>query len=83
MDRPKCSTNLLDMAFISPNLVKHDIQIQIGDNLDSDHLPIEASTDAPPQRNSYINHTKYKFDQTDREIFELTLEAVLGSTDFT
>ena len=65
------------MAFISPNLAKHDI----GD-LGSDHLPIEVSTDAPPHRNSSINHTKYKFDQTDREVFESTLEAALGSVDF-
>ena len=29
-----------------------------------------------------INHTKHKFDQTDREVFESTLEAALGSADF-
>ena len=70
------------MAFVSPNLTKYDIQFQIGDDLGSDHLPIEISIDAPPHRNSHTNHTKYKFDQTDREIFESTLEAVLGSEDF-
>ena len=36
------------MAFISPNLAKHDIQFQIGDDLGSDHLPIEISIDTPP-----------------------------------
>ena len=82
MDRSNGSTDLLDMALISPNLAKHDIQFQIGDDLGSDHLPIEVSTDAPPQRNSTINHTKYKFDQTDRELFESTFEAALGSADF-
>ena len=46
------------------------------------HLPIEISIDAPPHRNSSINHTKYKFDQTDREVFESTLEAALGSQEF-
>ena len=71
-----------DMAFISPNPAKHDIEFQIGDNLGSDHLPIEVSIDAPSHRNSSINHTKYKFDQTDKEVFESTLEAVLGSADF-
>ena len=59
MDRSNGSTDLLDMAFISPNLAKHDIQFQIGDDLGSDHLPIEVSIDAPPHRNSSINHTKY------------------------
>ena len=82
MNRGKGSTDILDMAFISPNLAKHDIQFQIGDDLGSDHLPIEISIDTPPHRNSFTNHTKYKFDQTDREVFESTLEEALGSADF-
>ena len=64
------------------HLAKHDIQFQIGDDLGSDHLPIEISIDAPPHRNSHINYIKYRFDQTDREVFESTLEAALGSEDF-
>ena len=48
MDRAKGSTDILDMAFISPNLAKHDIQFQIGEDLGSDHLPIEISVEAPP-----------------------------------
>ena len=82
MDRANGNNDLLDMAFISPNLAKHDIQFQIGDDLGSDHLPIEVSIDAPPHRNLSTNYTKYKFDQTDREVFESTLEAALGSGDF-
>ena len=74
------------MAFISPKLAKHDIQFQIGDDLGSDHLSIEISIDTPPppppRRNSSTNHIKYKFDQTDREVFESTLEEALGSADF-
>ena len=57
-------------------------KFQIGDDLGSNHLPIEVSIDAPPHRNSSINHTTYKFDQTDREVFQSTLKAVLGSADF-
>ena len=82
MDRANGSTDLLDVEFISPNLVKHDIQFQIVDGLGSDHLPIEISIDASPHRNSSINHTKHKFDQTDREVLGSTLEAALGSADF-
>ena len=82
MDRAKGSTDILDMAFISPNLAKHDTQFQIGDDLGSDHLPIEISIDTPPHRNTLTNHTKYKFDQTDREVFESTLEEALRSADF-
>ena len=70
------------MAFVSPNLAKHDIQFQIGDDLGRDHLPIEVSIDDPPHRNSSTNHTKYKFDQTNREVLESTLEAVLDSARF-
>ena len=86
MDRANGSTDILDMAFISPNLAKHDIQLQIGDDLGSDQLPIEISIETPPlphpHRNTFTNHTKYKFDQTDREVFESTLEEALGSADF-
>ena len=42
MDRTNGSTDLLDMAFISPNLAKHDIQFQIGEDFGSDDLPIEV-----------------------------------------
>ena len=82
MDRANSSTDILDMAFVSPNLAIHDIQFQIGEDLGSDHLPIEISIDTAPHRNTYTNHTKYKFDQTDREVFESTLEEALGSADF-
>ena len=82
MDRANGSTDILDMAFVSPNLAIHDIQFHIGEDLGSDHLPIEISIDTAPHRNTYTNHTKYKFDQTDREVFESTLEEALGSTDF-
>ena len=84
MDRAHGSTDLLDMAFISPNLAIHDIQFQIGVDLGSDHLPIEISIDTTPHRNTSTNPTKYKFDQTDREVFESTraLDEALGSADF-
>ena len=84
MDRANGSIDLLDMAFISPNLAKHDIKFQIGDDLGSDHLPIKisCSTDTPTDRSSSTNLTKYEFDQTDKEVFESTQEAALGSDDF-
>ena len=76
------STDILGMEFISPNLTKHDhIQFLIGDDLGSNHLPIEISIDAQPYRNIHTNPIRYKFDQTDREVFEPTLEEVLSSRD--
>ena len=65
-------TYISDIAFVSPNLAKHDIQFLIGDDLGSDHLPTEVSIDAPPYRNSSTNHTRYKFEHTDREVFQST-----------
>ena len=82
MDRRTGSTDILDMAFISQNLSIHDIQFQIGVDLGSDQLPIEISIDTTPLRNTSTNHTKYKFDQTDREVFESVLEEALCSEDF-
>ena len=76
MDRSTGNTDLLDMAFTFLNLAKHDIQFQIGDDLGSDHLPIEISIDTSPHRNLYTNHTMYKFYQTE------VLEAALGFEDF-
>ena len=81
LDKAKGSTDILDMAFISSNLTKHDIQFLIGDDLGSDHLPIEISIDAQPHRNTHTNPIRYKFDQTDREVFESTLEVALSSGD--
>ena len=82
MDRANGSTDMLDMEFISQNLAIHDIQFQIGADLGSDHLPIEMSIDTTPHRNASTNPIKYKFDQTDREVFESTLDEALGSADF-
>ena len=82
MNRRTGSTDILDMVFISQNLAIHDIQFQISFDLGIDHLPIEISIDTTPLRNISTNHTKYKFDQTDREVFESVLEEALGSEDF-
>ena len=68
LDKRTANTDILDMAFISPNLTKH-IQFLIGDDLGSDHLPIEITTDEQPNRNTHTNPVRYKFDQTDREVF--------------
>ena len=82
MDWRNGNTDILDMAFITQNLARHDLQFQIGVDLGSDHLPIEISIHTTPHRNTFINHTKYKFDQTDREVFESILEEALGSEGF-
>ena len=57
MDRANGSTDIIDMAFISPNLAKHDIVFHIGDNLFSDNLPIEISNPPPPPPPHTHTHT--------------------------
>ena len=47
----------------------------------SDHLPIDITIDVQPLRNTHSNPTRCKFNQTDREVFESTLEAALSSGD--
>ena len=81
MDWRNGNTDILDMAFITQNLIIHDTQFQIGVDLGSDHLPIEITIDTT-HRNTFTNPTRYKFDQTDREVFESILEEALGSGDF-
>ena len=82
MDWRNGNTDILDMAFITQNLIIHDTQFQIGVDLGSDHLPIGITIDTTPHRNTFTNPTRYKFDQTDREVFESILEEALGSGDF-
>ena len=67
------------MVLISPNLTRHDIQFLIGDDLDSYHLPIEISINAQPHRNIHANPTRYKCNQTDREVLESAFKAALSS----
>ena len=81
LDKRTGNTDILDMAFISPNLIDHDIKFLIGDDYGSDHLPIEISVDSQPHRNIHNNPITYKFNQTDREVIQSTLEAALSSGD--
>ena len=76
LDNRKGDTDIVDMAFISPNLAKHDIQFLIVDNLGSDHYP---TIDAQPHRNIHTNPVSYKCNQTVREVFESILQAALSS----
>ena len=82
MDWRSGNTDILDMAFRTQNLAIRDLHFEIGVDLGSDYLPIEISVDTTPHKNTFNNHTRYKFDQTEREVFESILEEALGSEDF-
>ena len=81
LDKRTANTDIIDIAFISPNLTKPDIQFLTDDDLGSDHLPIEISIHAQPHKNTCTNPIEYKFDQIDREVFESTIESALRSGD--
>ena len=81
LDKRTGNTDNLDMAFISPNVTKHDIQSLTGDDMGNYHLPIEITLEAQPHRNIHTDPIRYKFNQTDREVFASTLEAALSSGD--
>ena len=48
------TTDILDMAFVTPSLKSRDIRFRVGESLGSDHLPIEIFLDRPLQRNMPI-----------------------------
>ena len=75
LDKSTGNTDILVMAFISPNLSEHDIQFLIGDDLGNDRNRNKCQ----PHRNIHTNSVTYKFNQTGREVFESTLEAALSS----
>ena len=78
MGRANGSTDLLDMAFRSPNLAKHDIQFQIGDDLG---YPSKSQLMLYNIGIHLLSTPHKKFDHTDREVFE-SLEEALVSEDF-
>ena len=70
MGRGNHSTDLSDMAFVSPNLAKHDIQFQTGDDLGSDHPLIEVSI-----KETHLLTTPGTNSIRPTEVFESTLKA--------
>ena len=58
-----------------------DFGDDLGGDLGSDHLQIKITIDAQPHRNIHTNPTECKFNHTDREELESTLEAALSLGD--
>ena len=49
------TSNISDMAFLSPGLSSRDISFSVADDhIGSDHLPIQISLDKPPKRNTSL-----------------------------
>ena len=55
------TSDILDMAFITPGLSSRDICFSVADDhMGSDHFPIQISLDKPLKRNT----PRYRFDKT-------------------
>ena len=76
------TSDILDMAFISPGLSSRDISFSIvDDHMGSDHFPIQISLDKPLKCNTSLTEPRYRFDKTDDDLLHDTLKDSLNSID--
>ena len=74
------TSDILDMAFLSPGLSSQDISFSVtDDHMGSHHFPIQISLDKPLKRNTPL--TCYRFDKTDNGLLHNTLKDSLNSID--
>ena len=63
------TSDILDMAFLSPGLSSRDISFSIADDhMGSDHFPIQISLDKPLKRNTPLTEPRYRFEKNKRSL---------------
>ena len=76
------TSNILDMAFISPGLSFQDLSFSVADDhMGSDHFPIQISLDKPLKPNTPLTEPHYRFDKTDDDLLHNTLKDSLNNID--
>ena len=76
------TSDILDMAFLSPGLSFRDISFSVADDhMGSDHFPIQISLDKPLKRNIPLAEPRYRFDKTDDDLLHSTLKDSLTNID--
>ena len=76
------TSDILDMAFLSPGLSSRDISFSVADDhMGSDHFSIQISLDKPLKRNTLLTEPRYRFDKTDDDLLHNTLKNSLNSID--
>ena len=77
------TSDILDMAFITPGLSSRDISFSIADDhMGSDHFPIQISLDKPLKQNTPLTEPRYRFDKTNDDfILHNTLKDSLTNID--
>ena len=76
------TTDILDMAFISPSLQSQDFYFAVGDDVGSDHLPIEIVFNKPLPRNIARRSPRYQLEKADLAVFTSTIRKELGAGNF-
>ena len=76
------TSDILDMAFITPGLSSQDISFSIADDhMGSDHFPIQISLDKPLKQNTPLTEPRYRFDKTNDDLLHNTLKDSLTNID--
>ena len=69
------TSDILDMAFITPGLSFRDISFSVADDhMSSDHFPIQISIDRPLKWNTPLTEPRYQFDKTNDDLLHNTLK---------
>ena len=82
LDARHGTTDILDMAFVTPSLKSRDIRFGVGESLGGNHLPIEIFLDRPLQRNIPITSPRYQFAKADISTFQNKMEEIFNSNLF-
>ena len=76
------TSDILDMAFITPGLSTRDISFSVADDhMGSDHFPIQISLDKPLKRSTPLTEPRYRFDKTNDDLLHNTLKDSLTNID--
>ena len=76
------TSDILDMAFITPDLSSRDISFSVADDhMGSDHFLIQISLYKPLKRNTPLTKPRYRFDKTNDDLLHNTLEDSLSNID--
>ena len=74
------TSDILDMAFITPGLSSRDISFSVADDhMGSDHFPI--SLDKPLKRNRPLTEPCYRFDNANEDLLHSKLKDSLTNID--
>ena len=76
------TSDILDMAFITPGLNSRDISSSVvDDHMGSDHFPIQILIDKPLKRNTTLTEPRYQLDKTNYDLLHNTLKDSLTNID--